>query len=149
MDVQRTRPSKLSLVSGLALLMTLSSCDFVESDIFTEKSNVVTGTVNEWFQIMDAHRASTGLVIFRITNVGNMEHEFQVIKTHYRNGGIPLVDNKISGDSSGIEVVDEMKKLASGETRTMSVDLSPGAYQLVCNIFGHYSAGMYSGFTVE
>jgi uncharacterized cupredoxin-like copper-binding protein len=38
--------------------------------------------------------------------------------------------------------------VATGESTSLTVDLDPGAYVLICNVPEHYRAGMYIGFTV-
>jgi hypothetical protein len=57
-----------------------------------------------------------------------------------------------------MEVVDEIEDIPVGETPTLTVDLEPGAYALICNIVqeepdgtleAHYAEGMRTGFTVE
>ncbi len=39
--------------------------------------------------------------------------------------------------------------LAAGATETMSADLQPGDYELVCHLAGHYAAGQKLPFKVE
>ena len=36
-----------------------------------------------------------------------------------------------------------------GATASVTLDLEPGAYVIFSNTGGHYSAGMFTGFTVE
>jgi uncharacterized cupredoxin-like copper-binding protein len=38
--------------------------------------------------------------------------------------------------------------LAAGESATPELDLEAGEYALVCNLPGHYAAGMFGDFTV-
>ena len=44
--------------------------------------------------------------------------------------------------------VDEVEDLAAGDTATLTVDLPPGHYTLICNLKGHVRMGMYSDITV-
>ena len=39
--------------------------------------------------------------------------------------------------------------LAAGATKTLTLNLKPGHYALICNIAGHYMAGMYADLTVR
>ena len=41
-----------------------------------------------------------------------------------------------------------VEKTAAGEV-TFTLDLEPGSYVIFSNTGGHYSAGMFIGFTVE
>jgi uncharacterized cupredoxin-like copper-binding protein len=45
--------------------------------------------------------------------------------------------------------VDEVEDLAPGKSATLSVNLTPGRYVLVCNIPGHYKHGMHASVTVQ
>ena len=39
--------------------------------------------------------------------------------------------------------------LAAGASETLSADLQPGSYELVCHLAGHYAAGQKLPFKVE
>jgi uncharacterized cupredoxin-like copper-binding protein len=39
--------------------------------------------------------------------------------------------------------------LAAGASETVSADLEPGSYELVCHLAGHYAAGQKLPFKVE
>ena len=43
----------------------------------------------------------------------------------------------------------EIGDLKPGEAKDLKLKLSPGNYVLLCNIAGHYMAGMQAPFTVE
>jgi uncharacterized cupredoxin-like copper-binding protein len=45
-------------------------------------------------------------------------------------------------------VLEASPQLSPGQTATVRVNLSPGTYQLVCLMPGHYSAGQHETFTV-
>ena len=112
-------------------------------------SNTVTGSIKEWEVDVDAGGAMAGPVTFTISNEGSIEHEFLVVKTDIPDGEIPVVDDKFSEEGEGIEVIDEIEGFGKGETGTLTVDLKPGSYQLVCNIATHYAAGMHTTFVVK
>ena len=38
--------------------------------------------------------------------------------------------------------------IAAGSAGWVTLDLAPGRYELVCNLPGHYAAGMYTLLTV-
>jgi high-affinity iron transporter len=73
--------------------------------------------------------AKAGSVTFEVTNSGTIEHEFEVF--------------------SGETVVDEIEGLVPGLTRSLTVDLQPGAYTYVCKLAGHDSLGMKGDLTVS
>ena len=113
-------------------------------------SNDVTGSVQEWSVSVSASEAKAGDVSFSIENAGTIAHEFLVVKTDYEVGKIPLgANNRFDEEGAGIEVIDEIPEWAPKTTGTLTVKLEPGAYQLLCNIEGHYAAGMHTAFTVS
>jgi uncharacterized cupredoxin-like copper-binding protein len=46
-------------------------------------------------------------------------------------------------------VIDEIGEFPADTTETLDVTLEAGSYQLVCNLPGHYSSGMFTAFEVE
>lgn len=113
-------------------------------------SNDVTGSVAEWAVTVSAAEAKAGDVSFTIDNAGTIPHEFLVVKTDYAVGKIPLgANNRFDEEGEGIAVINEIPEWAPKTTGTLTVKLEPGAYQLLCNIEGHYAAGMHAAFTVS
>jgi uncharacterized cupredoxin-like copper-binding protein len=45
--------------------------------------------------------------------------------------------------------VGETGDMDAGTSKTLTIDLKPGHYALVCNLAGHYRMGMYSDFEVK
>jgi len=101
--------------------------------------------------------APAGSVTFAVTNAGPGEvHEFVVLKTDLAPDALPTDENGAAKEEAeGIEGVDEIEDLAVGDSRSLTVDLDPGSYVLVCNIWdpeqqqAHYRLGMRSAFTVS
>ena len=54
-----------------------------------------------------------------------------------------------NGTANESTSVGEASDLAAGETKTVTIDLKPGRYILLCNLPGHYKAGMYHTFVVQ
>ena len=98
---------------------------------------------------MDEASAPAGDLTFRIKNSGSIDHEFLVVKTALADGAIPVEGGLFAEDQEGIQVVDEIPQFAAGRTEELTVTLDPGQYQLVCNLPGHYQAGMHTTFIVE
>ena len=112
--------------------------------------NEVTGSVDQWGVHVDAQRAKAGDVTFTVTNEGDIAHEFLVVKTTYPAGRIPVVEaeGRFSEEDPGITVIDEIPEWDAGETKTLTVGLGAGRYELVCNLKDHYANGMYLPFVV-
>lgn len=116
----------------------------------TVLSKAVTGSVKEWEVDLDAAGAAAGDVTFTMTNGGTIQHEFLVVKTDIADGKIPLgADNRFSEKGKGVSVIDEIPEWNIKETKTLTVKLDPGNYQLLCNIAGHYANGMHATFVVN
>lgn len=113
-------------------------------------SNDITGSVKEWAVGIDANEAKAGDVTFTITNQGTIQHEFLVVKTDYKPGEIPFEKGakRFSEEDPGLKVIDEIPEWEVGQTKTLKVTLEPGSYQVLCNIEGHYKAGMWAPLTV-
>jgi uncharacterized cupredoxin-like copper-binding protein len=121
-----------------------------EKPAATVLSNAVTGSVKEWEVDIDAVGATAGDVTFTMTNSGTIQHEFLVVKTDIADGKIPLgADNRFSEEGEGLAVIDEIPEWNIKETKTLTVKLDPGNYQLLCNIEGHYANGMHTAFVVS
>jgi len=114
-------------------------------------SNDVNGSLTEWGINVDAGKAYAGEVKFDIENRGSIDHEFLVVKTTYAPGRIPIVEaeERFSEEDPGITFIDEIKEWPAGETKTLTLNLEPGRYELVCNIKSHYGSGMWLPFKVE
>ena len=134
-------------LAGLSTVCILG-CGADSNDSAGGTSNSVSGAVREWSVTVDAGSALAGDVSFAITNSGTIGHEFLVVKTDYPVGRIPTVGDRFAEDGAGVQVIDEISKFDQGTTQTLKVALTPGKYQLVCNLPGHYAAGMHAGFEV-
>lgn len=93
----------------------------------------------------DTTSVAAGKVTFTLKNSGNRQHELIVLKTDTAFDALTVgADNKVSEDAS----VGEISETDAGKTGTLTVDLKPGKYVLVCNIEKHYGQGMRIAFTV-
>ncbi|HUW79196.1 MAG TPA: sulfocyanin-like copper-binding protein [Candidatus Nanopelagicaceae bacterium] len=105
----------------------------------------------------DQTTVSSGTVSFLATNYGSRTHELVIL---------PLSNSQIAGDRpvGGDGKIDEAGSLgeasntcgdgagegiAPGASSWVTVTLAPGRYEVLCNLRGHYAAGMYSELTVS
>ena len=113
-------------------------------------SNDITGSVAEWSVGVSANEAKAGDVKFTMANEGTIPHEFIIVKTDFPPGEIPLGDNnRFDEEGEGVQAVGEIPEWEPGTTDTVTLTLTAGKYQLLCNIAGHYKNGMYVPFTVS
>lgn len=104
-----------------------------------------------------------GSVTFVVTNEGQKEHEFIVLRTDTPAGDFPIMPedhatgaaeeemghgHDIDETAPGIEVVGEIEDIQAGATEEVTFTLEPGHYALICNLRDHYSSGMWADFDV-
>jgi uncharacterized cupredoxin-like copper-binding protein len=91
-----------------------------------------------------------GLVDFVVTNSGPSDHEFLVFKTDLSPDQLPLgADGRVDEASDKVtKAFDSGANIPTGQTKTFHAALVPGSYVLVCNLPGHYKAGMHTAFAV-
>ncbi len=81
---------------------------------------------------------------FKVKNSASIEHELVVIKTN-----TPAAKLKVkNGEASEAGSVGEVE-LGGGSSKTLKLNLKKGHYVLICNVKGHYMAGMHKDFTVK
>ncbi|MGE0227691.1 MAG: sulfocyanin-like copper-binding protein [Dehalococcoidia bacterium] len=91
--------------------------------------------------------ADAGEVTFSIENEGAIVHNFVIIDTDEAADALPLDGAQVNLDD--LTVVERTEDIPAGESADLTADLSPGRYVLICNVIGHYQAGMHTEFEVE
>lgn len=97
-----------------------------------------------------------GTVSFRVANTGSLVHELVVLPLA---SGHHVGDRTVAGDGRVAETgsVGEASHTCGagagdginpGAIGWVTLHLQPGNYELVCNLAGHYAAGMYTELTV-
>ncbi|HWK26910.1 MAG TPA: multicopper oxidase domain-containing protein [Solirubrobacter sp.] len=96
--------------------------------------------LGEMYVKADKPSFKAGTVKFAVTNEGQTAHGFAIVPAPAK------VDGGMLDESA---FVAQGKQLAGGEAETVSADLEPGEYELVCFIPGHYMAGQKLPFKVD
>ena len=144
---------RLTLLS-LTVAIAIGSVAFVACGGGTSSSKTsgsgsqVKVELKEWSLTPDKTSAPAGKVTFTATNAGTVEHEFVVIKTDKAADALTLSGNAVDEEASGQSKVDEIAEFQPGSAKTLTLDLQPGKYVLICNVAGHYRQGVSSAFTV-
>ena len=159
----RSHPLRLGAGAGLAIVtaLLLVACgeDAVEAmpEASSTASNqavatsvpdtIVPITLTEWSLVTDSAVAPPGSVLFDVTNAGTMEHQLVIVRTSLAANALPVSGGAV--DVANLEVVGEIGTLPRGDRDREAFLLQAGAHVLICNIPGHYEAGMRLGFTVR
>lgn len=137
----------------LSLVLALAACSSGSSTSPSAAGSAGGGgganldvTLTE-FKIDAPTSASAGSVTFNIKNAGTIAHEFIVVKTDTSAASLPTKDSAANLD--GMTLAGEQKSVDPGKSATLTVDLQPGHYVLLCNVPGHYPAGMHLDFEVK
>jgi uncharacterized cupredoxin-like copper-binding protein len=97
-----------------------------------------------------------GVVSLRVANIGYPKHELVVLPL---TGGqlpgarVPGADGKVDetgslGEASATCTAGSGDGIAAGSTGWVTLTLTAGRYELLCNLPGHYSGGMYTELDV-
>ena len=109
--------------------------------------------LNQWSITPTAARVSAGPVTFNVDNEGDITHEFVVLRTDtpaaaFTIGSFENEPDRINEDTVGTNI-GETGDLEAGALNALKINLAPGHYAFVCNLSGHYHAGMHTDFTVS
>jgi uncharacterized cupredoxin-like copper-binding protein len=97
-----------------------------------------------------------GTVSVAVTNTGYLTHELVVLPLRAGQAAgsrVPGADGTVDeagslGEASASCAAGEGDGIAAGSTGWVSLRLPPGRYELVCNLPGHYAAGMFAELDV-
>lgn len=103
--------------------------------------------VQHMYMNLDQTTVPAGTVTFTVANEGVKKHEFVILSTDVMAADMKVeASDEVNEDA--FDAVDEIGDLPAGDTATLTVDLAPGHYALICNLKGHVRMGMYSDITV-
>ncbi|MFC0457440.1 sulfocyanin-like copper-binding protein [Arthrobacter liuii] len=105
----------------------------------------------------DRGSAASGTVSFLATNAGTISHELVVLPLQGNQApgsrqvrGDGTIDEAGSvGEASSTCAEGTGQGILPGASGWVTRTLPPGRYELLCNLPGHYAAGMYTQFTVS
>ena len=122
------------------------------------------GTVNvvlqEFAVVPSVTSIEHGKVTFAATNTGPDDpHELVILKTDLGVRDLPAsAEGKVDEEGAGVTAMGEIEEFDVGKAGSVTLDLAPGRYVLVCNIVqdepdgtkeSHYLKGMEVEFTVK
>ena len=89
--------------------------------------------------------ATAGKVTISAPNDGKVVHELVVLKTNADPAKLPMDGDEVNENTN----VGEIPDVEPGATKKVTLKLAAGKYAMVCNLPGHYAAGMYGSLTVK
>lgn len=142
----RLRIVRVGVVAG-ALAALVAGAGAISAPAGSAKASVAKVKVGlKEFKVLPAPtQAKAGLVVFTVQNVGKLDHSFVVIKTNRAPNALPVK----GATASEAGKVGKIEPFKPGQTRTLTLNLKPGKYVLLCNVPGHYKAGQFAGFQVR
>ena len=98
-----------------------------------------------------------GVVSFVATNLGSVNHELvvlslpseQIVGTRSLHADSTIDEATSIGEASNTCGSGRGEGIAPASSSWTTLTLAPGRYELVCNLPGHYAAGMYTQLTVR
>lgn len=94
--------------------------------------------------------AKAGVVTFKVTNDSkDTIHEMIVMYLADPTKPLPYIDDEKRVDEDKAGDKGEVSELEPGKSGSLTVNLKAGTYLLICNVPGHYAAGMWTTFTVK
>ena len=107
-----------------------------------------TVTLTEW-SVTVAGTIKAGKLKFMATNKGVAAHELLIFKSSLAASAFPLdKSGNIIEEGVGVSLVSDADNIDPAGSQVRSIDLTPGRYLFLCNIPGHFKAGMFTVVTV-
>lgn len=129
----RSRLTTGVLVAALAVAAAAPAGAAVDR----QQATTVRLSLMEWMVMAKPTKVKAGTVMLSIKNAGKLKHNVVVIRTK----GIGMLPMK---GSAAVETgrVAKTPLIAPGKSTMLMLKLKKGTYALICNVSGHYMAGM-------
>ena len=118
----------------------------------------VSVTLVEYQVKTNVESVPSGTVTFEARNIGGAEHALHVIKTDLAPDALPVnADGSVDEEAAGVTMAGHVTGIQPQQEKSLTVELEPGAYVLVCNVvqqtaggesISHYKQGMHVAFTI-
>ena len=103
---------------------------------------------------LNPETVKAGHVTFHLDNQSKtLPHEAIVIRLSDQQVmnpmDLPYNDDTMRVPEDAVDAMGEVPETEPGRSGDVTLDLSPGVYEVMCNIEGHYGAGMHALLTVK
>jgi uncharacterized cupredoxin-like copper-binding protein len=109
-------------------------------------ASAATNTIDltEW-KVAVATTMTQGTSTFTISNLGTIPHELLVFKSDLEPSAYPVdAAGDIQEEGAGVTLLSDGDNIDPAGSQVRAIDLAPGTYLFVCNIPGHFKAGMFT-----
>jgi len=113
-------------------------------------ASAVTATESEFSIKLSTNSVHGGNVGIKVQNTGKANHELVVFRTDLNEASLPPgPDGRVDEKAPGVTHLDpEAEGVLPDKNKSITVDLAPGRYVVVCNLPGHYAQGMHAVLNV-
>jgi uncharacterized cupredoxin-like copper-binding protein len=133
-----------SFAIGPVIVVLLAACGGGASAAPSE----VSASLTSYAITLSANTAKAGEVVFHVKNVAtDLPHEFLVVQTNLAADKLPMNAEGIV-DEEKLGETHELTQMDPGKGGDLTLKLAAGHYLLMCNLPGHFPAGMHTEFTV-
>jgi uncharacterized cupredoxin-like copper-binding protein len=136
------------LVAYVALVATISVALALTNK--PQRRSSIDVTLTDTSVVPSKRSVSAGVLDLRLLNAGTKPHELVILRTNLAADQLPLGDDdRVDDTADGVtSVFATGDQIASGDTAPIAAALVAGDYVLLCNLPGHYQAGIRTSFTV-
>ena len=138
------RRSILPLLAFAALPLAASGCGSSSSAHAPSSNGPVRAVLGDYRITTNTADPKTDHVTFAVKNEGKAAHELVVLRTNRTAGSLGHGKRVPENGNVG-----ETGDLRPGQSKKLTLTLKPGHYALICNLPGHYAAGMHADFTIR
>jgi uncharacterized cupredoxin-like copper-binding protein len=136
----------MRLLLPLVAALMVVGCSGVESDAGGGSSLRIS---EKDFKISAPTHASAGDVRLSVRNTGPVAHELILVKLG--DSALPLRADGLTVDEEAVEdrTAATIEPQVAGKQTDLDAHLTPGRYELLCNMAGHYLGGMHTELVVS
>ena len=134
------------LVAAVSVAALIVSCAGSQSQSLPSDVQVMVD-MKDYSVTVTPPTFKAGTIKFGVRNLGAMAHQFDLIKTDLAADKLPVDNANAKAKEDGL--VKQLLNIPAGKVATISGDVQPGHYVIICNVAGHYQLGMRAEFNAE
>jgi Sulfocyanin (SoxE) domain len=142
------RPTPVAAATPLPSPVAIASAPVVVAAAVPAKAIIPSLSLYEW-KVIAPSTIKPGKFTYTISNFGTIQHELLVFKSPLDPASYPTdASGHIKEVGAGVTLVSDGENIDPSGSQVRTIDLKPGKYLFVCNIPGHFKAGMFTVVTV-